>query len=156
MKLDRIDFEIIEALQNNSRLSNKELAAKIGLAPSSCLQRVKTLKNEKVIRGFYAEISTEHMGIGLQAFIAVKLVKHSRNAFKTLYAHILSLPEVLALFHVSGLNDLQVHVAIRDIGHLRDLIVDKFATRPEVDRCETSVIYDSHRNAKLPRYVLPQ
>ncbi len=153
MKLDRIDFEIIEALQNNSRLSNKELAAKVGLAPSSCLQRVKALREGKVVRGYHADIAPESLGIGLQAFIAIKLTKHSHDTFKVLYAHILSNPEVLAVYHVSGQYDLQIHVAARDIGCLRDLIVDQFAARREVDRCETSVIYDSHKNSKLPNFL---
>ena len=67
----------------------------------------------------------------------------------------LSLPEVLTAFHVSGVNDLQVHVAVRDIEHLRHLIVEKFATRAEVDHRETSVIFDLQRRHRSPCYALP-
>jgi len=62
------------------------------------------------------------------------------------------LPEVLTVFHVTGADDLLVHVAVRDIQHLRDLIVDRVAARAEVANCETAVIYSLFRNAKLPRY----
>lgn len=154
MALDRTDFEIIAALQNDARLGNKELAARIGLAPSSCFARVRSLTTAGVLTGYHAEVSPRAMGIGLQAFVAVRLTRTSRDAFRALQAHILALPEVLAVFHVSGVYDLQVHVAVRDTAHLRDLIVDQVATRREVDRCETSVIFAHERKPTLPQYVL--
>jgi DNA-binding Lrp family transcriptional regulator len=150
--LDRIDFEIIAALQKNSRLANKELAARIGLAPSSCLERVRALTRAGVLVGFHAEVALSAMGIGVEALVAVRLARHSRDVFRTLYAYMLSLPEVLTVFHVSGINDLQIHVAVRDVNHLRDLVVEKFATRSEIEHCETSVIYDLHRSHQLPCY----
>ena len=154
MPLDRTDFEIIDALQNDARLSNKELAARIHLAPSSCLVRVRALANAGVLTGYHAEVSPAAMGIGLQAFVAVRLTRTSRDAFRALQAHALALPEVLAVFHVSGVYDLQIHVAVRDSQHLRDLVVDQLATRKEVDRCETSVIFAHERKPRLPQYAL--
>jgi DNA-binding Lrp family transcriptional regulator len=155
MALDRIDFVIIAELQNNARLSNKELAARVGLAPSSCLQRVRDLTREGVLKGHHAEIAPAALGIGVEALVAVRLVKHAKETFRRLYGHLLALPEVLAIFHVSGVNDLQVHVAVRDIQHLRDLIVDKFAGRTEVDHCETALIFGLYRKHQWPSYTLP-
>jgi DNA-binding Lrp family transcriptional regulator len=152
MTLDRIDFEILAALQNNARLSNKEIAAKVDLAPSTCLGRIRALTKSGAVKGYHCDVSPAVLGIGLEALVAIRLVKHSKEAFRALYSHLMSMPEVLSVFHVSGANDLQVHVAVRDVYHLRDLIVDKFATRSEIDHCETSVIYDSHRKYVLPRY----
>ncbi|HKA90527.1 MAG TPA: Lrp/AsnC family transcriptional regulator [Haliangiales bacterium] len=155
MALDRIDFEILSALQNDARLANKELAARIGMAPSSCLERVRTLTRAGVLRGSHADVDAAALGIGLEALVAIRLVKHSREAFRSLYATMLAMPEVLTVFHVSGVNDLLVHIAVRDIHHARDLIVERFATRTEVDHCETSVIFDMHRNHQLPCYQQP-
>jgi DNA-binding Lrp family transcriptional regulator len=155
LALDRIDFEILDALQSNARLSNKELATKVGLAPSSCLLRVRSLTREKVVLGYHADVAADALGIGAQALIAVRLVQTSRDNFRALHAYVQSLPEVLAVFHVSGAADLQLHVAVRSIGHLRDLICDHLATRKEVDRCETSIIYGFSRSARLPRYAEP-
>ena len=152
MPMDRIDFAILGALQNNARLSNKELAAQIGLAPSSCLERVRALTRSGVLRGAHAEVSSAALGIGVEALVAIRLVKHSREAFRRLYAHLRTLPEVLCVYHVTGVNDLQVHVAVRDIDHLRSLIVERFAVRPEVDHCETAVIYELHRTHQWPCY----
>ncbi|HEX3757594.1 MAG TPA: Lrp/AsnC family transcriptional regulator [Kofleriaceae bacterium] len=151
--LDRIDFEILEALQNDARLSNKALAAQVGLAPSSCLLRVRALVERGVVAGVHAEVAPEALGIGVQALIAVRLVQTSRDAFRALRAYVSTLPEVLAVFHVSGAADLQLHVAVRDVGHLRDLICDRIATCKEIDRCESSIIYSYARNPRLPRYV---
>jgi DNA-binding Lrp family transcriptional regulator len=151
--LDRIDFEILDALQNDARLSNKELAASVGLAPSSCLVRVRSLAQRGVLVGYHAEVSPEALGIGAQALIAVRLVQTSRDNFHALLAYVKTMPEVLAIFHVSGAADLQIHVAVETIGHLRDLICDRLATRKEVDRCETSIIYGFSRTSRLPRYA---
>jgi DNA-binding Lrp family transcriptional regulator len=144
--LDRIDLAIIAALQKNARLSNKELAAKVNLAPSSCLARVRKLTKTKVFEGFHAEVNPGALGVSLQAIIAVRLRRHSRVKFRSLYVHIRQFPEVLQVFHVSGVNDLLLHVAVRDVAHLRDLIVDELATRSEVANCETSVIFSLLRN----------
>jgi DNA-binding Lrp family transcriptional regulator len=153
MALDRIDFAIIAVLQNNARHSNKELAAAVGLAPSSCLERVRALTRAGILKGHHAEVAAGALGIGLEALVAVRLVKHAKEVFRRLYAHLLSLPEVLAVFHVSGVDDLQVHVAVRDIQHLRDLVVEKFAGRAEVGHCETAVIFDLYRKHQWPCYA---
>jgi DNA-binding Lrp family transcriptional regulator len=151
--LDRIDLAILELLQNNARLSNKEIAAQVNLAPSSCLGRIRRLRETRVLQGFHAEINPAAVGIGLQAIVAVRLARHSRDKFRSLYDHIHGLPEVLQVFHVSGVNDLLLHVAVRDVTHLRDLVVDELATRSEVANCETSVIFSSFRNSRLPVYA---
>jgi DNA-binding Lrp family transcriptional regulator len=151
--LDRIDVEILATLQNNARLSNKELSAAVGLAPSSCLERVRALARKGVLKGHHAEVAANAFGIGVEALVAVRLLRHSRDQFRTLYNHLLSLTEVLGIFHVSGVNDLQVHVAVRDIQHLRDLIVEQFAGRAEVEHCETAVIFDMHRKHQTPCYL---
>jgi DNA-binding Lrp family transcriptional regulator len=95
------------------------------------------------------------LGIGLQAIVSVRLTRHSRNRFRSLYPHIHGLTEVLQVFHVSGMNDLILHVAVKDVTHLRDLVLDQLATRSEVANCETSLIFSRFRNARLPVYRKP-
>jgi len=151
--MDRIDFDILAALQNNARLSNKELSAHIGLAPSSCLERVRALTRSGALQGFHADVSSAALGIGQEALVAIRMGKHAREAFRRLWAHLRSLPEVLSVFHVTGKNDLQVLVAVRDMEHLRSLVTDHFATRPEIESFETAVIYAQHRNHQLPCYA---
>lgn len=155
MELDRIDFVIVEHLQNDARLSNKELAAAVGLAPSSCLARVQRLRAGGVIKGARAEVDPDALGVGLQALIAVQLRQHSRAQVKAFWKHVMGLPEVLSAFHVAGTHDFQVHVAVRDAHHLRDLALDAFTTRPEVAHIQTSLIFECATGKVMPNYRKP-
>jgi DNA-binding Lrp family transcriptional regulator len=150
--LDQIDFGILQALQKNARLSNKELAAAVGLAPSSCLERVKRLLRDGVLRAFHAELDPHAVGVGLQAMIAVRLRRHSRRMVQTFRSHALSLPEVVSVSHVTGRTDFLVHVAVRDADHLRSLGMDAFTSRPEVSHIETSLIFEHVRSGGFPLY----
>lgn len=153
--LDRIDFEIINLLQNDSRRSNKELAAAIGLAPSSCLSRVQRLRATGVLRGFHADVDPEALGIGLQALIAVRLRQHSRAQVKAFWKHLRGLGEVRGVYHVTGAHDFLVHVSVRDMEHLRDLALDAFTSRPEVAHLETSLVFEHHVNPVVPPLRAP-
>jgi DNA-binding Lrp family transcriptional regulator len=155
MEFDRIDFVLIDLLQKDARLSNKELAAAVGLAPSSCLARVQRLRSENVLRGAHAEVNPDALGIGLQALIAVQLRQHSRAQVKAFWKHMMGLPEVVTVFHVAGTHDFQVHVAVRDAHHLRDLALDAFTTRAEVAHIQTSLIFECVKGKVLPNYRVP-
>lgn len=150
--LDRIDFAILDALQNNGRLSNKELAARVHLSPSSCWERVRQLREEGVVVGFHAELDPKALGIGLQAMIGVRLKRHTREAVESFRAHALDIEEVIAVYHVTGNKDFLVQVAVRDAEHLRDLALEAFTTRPEVANLETSLIFESVIKNTLPIY----
>jgi len=148
--LDRIDFELVALLQNNARLSNKELAARVGLAPSTCLERVRRLERSGVFRGYHAELEPAAVGIGLQALIFVRLRRHSRLRVDAFRRYALDLPEVIGVFHVTGEFDFLVRIAVRDSDHLRNLLMDSFTTRPEVSHLETHLIFEYVRKSVLP------
>jgi DNA-binding Lrp family transcriptional regulator len=151
--LDRIDFEILSALQQDGRLSNKELAAHVDLAPSSCLERVRKLRERGVIRGYHAEVDPAALGIRLQALIAVRLQKHSRELVDDFRDYVMSLSEVLSIFHVAGEHDFLVHVAVADAESLRNLALDRFTTRPEVEQLETSLIFEHAQTWQIPNFA---
>jgi DNA-binding Lrp family transcriptional regulator len=98
--LDRIDYEILALLQNNARISNKEIAKKVGLAASTCLVRIRMLQSSGVVTGFHAEIDPGSLGVGIQAMIAVRLLRHFKPDVDAFRSHALSLPEVVQLYHV--------------------------------------------------------
>ena len=150
--LDSIDHAILAALQSDGRLSNKELAAAVGLAPSSCLGRVRRLRQEAVILGFHADVSSEALGIGLQAMMSVRLERHRRDVVNAFRAHAWKQSEVIAVYHVGGAHDFLLHVAVRDSHHLRDLAMDAFTTRDEVAQIETHLIFEHRRKFQLPQY----
>lgn len=144
--LDRIDRTLLRALQNNARASNKELAARVGLAPSSCLARVRKLERDGVIAGYRTELAPRLLGLGLQALISVQLRLHVDHAFGSIGDHLRSLPETLAVYCLSGTVDFLVHVACRDTEHLRILTIKSFTNRPEVSRIETSLVFSFSRS----------
>ena len=151
--LDRIDYEILALLQNNARISNKEIARKVGLAASTCLVRIRVLQNSGVISGFHAEINPVHLGVGIQAMIAVRLMRHFKPDVDAFRSHALSLPEVVQLYHVAGPIDFLVHVWARNSDHLRDLAMTAFTSRKEVAHIETELIFEHIRSAEIPAFT---
>jgi len=148
-ELDQIDFEIIAQLRNNARITNKELAKQVGLAPSSCLERVRYLRARSYIRGAHTEVDLAAIGVGLQAMVAIRLAQHSRVGLEAFQQYILSFSEVLQVYHLSGANDFMVHIGVKDAETLRDFVLDSFAERPEVAHIETAVIYEEVKNWNL-------
>ena len=151
--LDRIDYEILTLLQNNARISNKEIARKVGLAASTCLVRIRVLQTSGVIEGFHAEIAPASLGVGIQAMIAVRLIRHFKPDVDAFRQHALSLPEVVRLYHVAGPIDFLIHVWARDSDHLRDLAMTAFTSRKEVSHIETELIFEHIRNPELPSFT---
>ncbi|TNE92218.1 MAG: Lrp/AsnC family transcriptional regulator [Deltaproteobacteria bacterium] len=149
--LDRIDYAIIRALQNNGRLSNKELAHVVGLAPSSCLARVRALRDDGVLGETRTEVAPGRVGVGLQAMVFVRLRLHERDAFESFRSHALAMDELVALYQLSGADDFLAHVAVRDAEHLRQLTMDGFASRPEVGHLSTSLLFGAETRT-LPVY----
>ncbi len=151
-KLDRTDIAILRQLQNDARLSNKVLAARVKIAPSTCLERVRRLQEAGVIIGYHAEIKPEQAGIGVQALVAVQLRQHIRPIVESFQQHALALQEVVQLFHTTGTYDFLLHVAVRDTAHLRSLVLSAFTEREEVDRIETSLLFAHRTSNTLPLY----
>lgn len=150
--LDRIDFALLHALQKNARASNKELAAEVGLAQSSCHTRLRRLQRTGAVRAMRAELEPEVLGIGLQALVFVRLIRHDRESVLSFHDHALSLREVVGLFHVGGRFDFILHLAVRDAAHLRDVAMDAFTARPEVSQIETHLLFEVSR-ADMPIYT---
>jgi DNA-binding Lrp family transcriptional regulator len=148
--LDRIDCEILALLRNDARLSNKALAGAVGLAPSTCLLRVRRLIREGVLKGFHADVDPGAVGATLQAMIAIRLERHSRAEVEAFRAHALSQPEVVQLYHVAGINDFLAHVWVRDAQHLRDVAMTAFTARAEVAHIETGLIFEHAVSDTLP------
>ncbi len=155
MRLDRTDLALLALLQKDAGLSNKELARKVGLAASSCLERVKKLRDAGVVRGLHAEVDPAALGIGIQALVAVRLERHSEREVCAYRDSLLARPEVLNFYHLSGAVDFQVHVAVRDVEHLRNFSVEAFTNHKLVSHIETSLIFDHRRSPELPALIRP-
>jgi DNA-binding Lrp family transcriptional regulator len=148
-RLDRIDRAIVDALQNDARVSNKELASHVRLAPSTCLERVRALRARGVLRGFHAEVDREALGRSLEAIVAVRVRPHSRRYVDAFREAALSMPEVIEVFHVTGADDFLLHVGLADTNALRDFVLDRLTVRAEVAHVESHVVYEHARRRVL-------
>jgi DNA-binding Lrp family transcriptional regulator len=143
--LDRTDREILRILQEDARIANKALAGAVGLAPSTCLERVRSLRGRGIVRGYHADVDPAALGRDQQAMIAVRIRPHTRKVVDAFWKHVIGQPETVAVFNVSGADDFLVHASFRDPGHLRDFLLDRLAARPEVAHLETHLIFAQGR-----------
>lgn len=149
-ELDATDRRIIELLQKDGRQSNKALAAAVGIAPSTCSERVQRLRDAGVFRGFHADVDPAALGVGLQALVTVRLRRHAEELVASFWDHIGAMDEVTSAYHLSGGNDFLCHVVVRDSEHLRRVAVSGFTSLPEVSRIETSIIFDHRAKKAVP------
>jgi DNA-binding Lrp family transcriptional regulator len=146
LTVDELDSAIVELLQQDARQTNRDLAAAVGIAPSTCLERVRSLRERGVITGFHAEVSLAALNRHVQAFLHVQIRPLSRQVIEGFKAHVTTLPEVLSVFVVAGGDDFLVHVAVPSVDALHALLMDKFTKRREIVGFRSSIIYQHARN----------
>ena len=126
MDLDRYDRAILAALQRDGRMSNQELADRIGLSPSPCLRRVRALEEAGLIAGYHALVDARKLGLSLMALLSVSMDKHTPERFANFEATLAALPEVLECLLITGQDaDYQVKVVVRDMDHYQALLLNK-------------------------------
>jgi len=143
--LDQIDRRILALLSKNARSSNKELAAEVGLSASTAHERTKRLIERGLIAGSHAEIRLDLLGLSLRALLFVQLSEHQEAHLDHFIEEVLHMPEVRAAWMITGRFDAVVEVATRDTGHLHRLVVERFSSREDVYRIETSIIFEGGR-----------
>lgn len=139
--LDTVDLHILRLLQNDARTTYRDLAAEVGVAPSTCLDRVARMRRTGVILGHQLRLDPARMGRGLEALLSVQVRPHRRELIGPFVERIRTLPESRALFHLTGPDDYLVHVAVADTADLQRLVLDEFTSRREVARVETRLIF---------------
>jgi DNA-binding Lrp family transcriptional regulator len=139
--LDAVDEEILRVLATDARTPNNTLAAKVGVAPSTCLMRVRRLQDVGVIKGFHAELAPEALGKPLQAIVSVRLQAHARERIGSFAQQFAQLPGVLNVFFLAGVNDFQVHVAASSPDDLRHFVVKNLSASRDVAGTETNLIF---------------
>jgi DNA-binding Lrp family transcriptional regulator len=143
--VDELDSAIIAHLQTHARQTNRELARAVGIAPSTCLERVRALRDRGVITGYHAEISLAALNRGVEALLHVQVRPLSRTVIEGFKAYAMTLPEVLSVFVVAGGDDFLVHVAVPSVDSLHAFLMDKFSGRREIVGFRSSVIYQHTR-----------
>jgi DNA-binding Lrp family transcriptional regulator len=145
LRLDDVDRRILRLLVADARTPNNALAAQVGIAPSTCLGRVRAMREAGVIRGYTADIDQAALGRGLQAMIAVRLQSGARDRIDAFIARLRRRPEVVELFFLAGADDFLLHVATADAAALRAFVVDELSAHTEVALTETNLIFEHVR-----------
>ncbi|QKW05331.1 Lrp/AsnC family transcriptional regulator [Streptomyces sp. NA04227] len=139
--LDPVDLHILRLLQNDARMTYRDLGAQVGVAASTCLDRVTRLRRAGVILGHRLQVDPARLGRGLQALLSVQVRPHRRELVGPFVDRVRALPEALTVFHLTGPDDYLIHVAVADAADLQRLVLDEFTAHREVARVETRLIF---------------
>jgi DNA-binding Lrp family transcriptional regulator len=143
--LDDVDRRILRVLVDDARVPNNALAERVGVAASTCLGRVRALRERGVIRGYHADVDPSALGRPIQAMIAVRLQSHARAHLGEFAAGVARLSEVLNVFFLAGAVDFYVHIAATSTENLRDFVVVNLSGNPDVALTETNLIFEHIR-----------
>ena len=141
MKLDRYDRNILQILQEEGRISNQDLAERIGLSQSPCLRRVRALEESGLIIGYRALVDARKLGLTLLALIHIAMDRHTPERFANFDAAVNALPEVLECLLITGQDaDYQLKVIVRDMDAYQDLLLNKITRIEGVTGVHTSFV----------------
>jgi len=141
MKLDRYDRRILTELQRDGRISNQELADRIGLSPSPCLRRVRALEESGLITGYRAMVDAKRLGLSLMALIHISMDRHTPERFANFDAAVAGLPEVMECLLITGQDaDYQLKVVARDMDAFQALLLEKITRIEGVSGVHSSFV----------------
>ncbi|MBP3976789.1 Lrp/AsnC family transcriptional regulator [Microbacterium sp. BLY] len=141
-QLDEIDLELLAALSRDATVTNKALAHRLGLAESTCAHRIRALRDRGVIRDTRVRLDGSALGYPLQAIIKVRLAHHTGPKVTALFDALVAIPRALQVFHVAGVDDFLVHVAVQDATALRDIVLEHITVHPVVRGTETQLVFE--------------
>lgn len=142
IRLDAADMVILRELSDDARTPNNVLARRAGLAPSTCLNRVRALRESGVIRGFHADISLGSLGLDVGALISINVHAQARKNMLELARGLRDLPETLNVFVLGGEHDLLLHVACASTGELRDFVATHLGSNQSFVNTQTTLIFE--------------
>lgn len=150
MDLDRTDIRIIELLHNDARLMNKQIAAEVGLAASSCHERIKRLWAAGVFRESRTIVDPVKLGFELTVVVMAKISKHGQIHIDRLMDQLAALPEIQQVHLVTGRYDLVVQMIVQDMNHLKEVARRAFSDTENISAYETAITYDSRSDFSVP------
>ena len=144
--LDSIDLRILQLLQHDARLTNKEVADKLGKSVTPVYERIKRLEDEGYITRYVALVNKDLIGKHLTAFTTVQLKEHSATALRGFEKEVVKFPEVMECYHMTGRFDFLIKMAIKDMKEYNELLMGKLATLPNVGGLETFFVLSEGKN----------
>ncbi|WP_370291281.1 Lrp/AsnC family transcriptional regulator [Nocardioides sp.] len=139
--MDATDRQILDVLRRDARTSVRELAAQVGIGRATAYERVRRLVESGVIRAFTVDVDPAALGLGLPAYVHVRI---KQNSWKTFRAKVWALEEAAHVALVAGDFDAVILVRARDAAHLRELVLERIQALPEVVATQTVLIFEEH------------
>ena len=141
MELDRYDRQILAVLQEDGRISNQDLADRIGLSPSPCLRRVRALEEAGIIAGYRALLDARKLGLTLMALIHISMDRHTPDRFESFETEIRALPEIVECLLITGQDaDYQLKAVVRDMDAYQELLLNRITRIPGVTGVHSSFV----------------
>jgi DNA-binding Lrp family transcriptional regulator len=147
--LNPVERRLVALLQENARMTNKDLARAAGIAESTCLERIRSLQSRGIIRGWHADIDMDALGRSIRALISVRLQPKTTASVHAFREEILTASETVAIDTVTGADDFIIEVAVPDVDCLRTFVLEHVTSRTDVADARTALVYEHHR-----RFVL--
>ena len=145
IKLDATDRKILEILQSNAKITNANLATKIGLSPAPTLERVKKLENSGVIKSYHAMLDTDTVGLGVCTFVMVSLKGHNKDNIDKFIQSIEEIDEIIECHHITGSGDFILKIISSDISSYQRLMLEKVSNIDVVDNMQSMVILSTFK-----------
>ena len=136
--IDKFDLAILSELQADARLSNAELASRVGLSPAPCWRRVRALEQQGYIKGYHAEIDRQKIGLGVLAFVRLDAERNTGDATRVLEEAVRALPEVVACHYISGTGTFELQVVAQDLDNFSRFALQRLINLPNVKDLHTS------------------
>lgn len=148
VKLDKTDRKILDILQQNGKITNAELAQRVGLSPAPTLERVKKLEKSGVIKSYHARLDNSKVGIGVNTFVMVSLKGHNKQNIESFISSIEQIEEIIECHHVTGTSDFILKIIAEDIPAYQKLMLERVTNIETVDNMQSMIILSTFKDTK--------
>ena len=148
-KLDKIDLNILQILQDNSKITNLDLSKKIGLSPAPTLERVKKLENSGIIKSYHAQVDPQVIGLSVKTFLLVSLAWSKDNALENFIAKVNAIDEIVQCYIITGEADFLLHLVCKDIPSYEQLLLKTLSKIEEIEHMKTLMTLSMVKDSKV-------
>jgi Lrp/AsnC family leucine-responsive transcriptional regulator len=155
IKIDRIDYQLLELLQTNAKVTNAYLSKEIGLSQAAVFERVKRMEASGLIKNYYAQLDTKKAGLGITFFIQISLAGNKRAQIDTFLEKIDQINEVIECHHITGSGNFLLKVISRDLSSFQELLMEKISYIEEISNLESMVVLSVVKDSKVMPIPMP-
>ena len=148
-KLDKLDYKILQILQENSKITNLDLSRRIGLSPAPTLERVKKLEQTDIISSYHAKINPINLGLHVSSFVMGTLAWHKPNAMNNFLSKIQEIPEIVECYVITGDADFLMKIVCKDIPTYEQLLFKTLSQIEEIERLKTLMTLSLAKDSKI-------